>query len=429
MPPKKVTCRGARVAGCHVLFFVAAALWLAAVPARAALQFDAFLGYDDILPERSWFPITCELYNDGPAFNAVVEVTAQDIAAGQTRRLALDLPTNTRKRIVIPVFGAARNWNIRLLDERGKVRAEQSLQPRRMMRNNLPLIAALSRIVAGIPVLPKPPASADSSVQLADDSKYAVARLQTALFPDNPLALEGIDTLYLSSEKAVELSVGQVNALMAWLQHGGHLVLGVEQLTDVNATPWLRELLPCTLSSIITLTAHDQLQAWTSSPAASSADNEPAIMPPARPSFRRAPMYANSPTNRVRRLQRGQPPLNAPPPLNTPSPFNAPSPLNAAAAMSDDVQFDSAPMQVAAASLRDGSILIGDPSTPLAVDGFRGRGKITVLTFQPGTGAVSFVEKPALVLEQTGRRAAHGPPQSILHRRPVEQRRHFWRDD
>jgi hypothetical protein len=365
---------------------VAAALWLAAVPARAALQFDAFLGYDDILPERSWFPITCELYNDGPAFNAVVEVMAQDIGAGQTRRLALDLPTNTRKRVVIPVFGAARNWNIRLLDERGKVRAEQSLQPRRMMRNNLPLIAALSRIVAGIPVLPTPPASEDSSVRLADDSKYAIARLQTALFPDNPLALEGIDTLYLSSEKAVELTVGQVNALMAWLQHGGHLVLGVEQLTDVNATPWLRELLPCTLSSMITLSAHDQLQAWTSSPAADSANSEPTATPLARRSGRSvAAGPANSQTNRFRRY-RGQTnpiPLNAPPPLNSPSSRNAPSPLNATAAVSDDVQFDSAPMQVAAGTLRDGSILIGDPSAPLAVAGYRGRGRITVLNFSP----------------------------------------------
>src|SRR5208282_1859131 len=103
-----------------------------------------------------------------------------------------DLPTNTRKRIVIPVFAIARNWNVRLLDERGKVRGEQLLQPRRTMRNNLPLLAALSRTVGGIPVLPESPA------WMADDSKYAVARLQTALFPDNPLGLEGIDTLYVS---------------------------------------------------------------------------------------------------------------------------------------------------------------------------------------------------------------------------------------
>jgi hypothetical protein len=371
MPPKKVICLRARVPGRRVLSVVAAALCLAAVSARAALQFDAFLGYDDILPERSWFPITCEIYNDGPAFNATVEVTARDFGQGQPRRMALDLPTNTRKRIVIPVFSTARNWNVRLLDERGKVRAEQPLQPRRTMRNNLPLIAALSRTVAGIPVLPESPAS------MADDSKYAIARLQTALFPDNPLALEGINALYVSSEKAVELSVGQVNALMAWLQRGGHLVLGVEQLSDVNATAWLRDLLPCTLTSMITLSAHDPLQAWTRSPAPDSAKSEPTATQPLRRLGypRPAPYAGNSQTNRLRRNMQGQSvPL---PPQGQP----APSPLNAAGPATEDTQFDSAPMQVATGTLHDGVILIGDPSAPLAVDGYRGRGRITVLNF------------------------------------------------
>ena len=311
MPPKKAQCQGARVPGRRVFLFAAAALLLAAVSACADVRFDVFLGYDEILPERSWFPITCEIYNDGPAFNAVVEITGP----GQTRRMALDLPTNTRKRIFIPAFAAGRTWHARLLDERGRVRDDQQKEPSRIMPDNLPLVAALPRTASGLPVLPQ------SSAWRNYDSKYPVARLQTALFPDNPLALEGIDTLYLSSEKAVELSVGQVNALMAWLQCGGHLVLGIEQLTDVNATPWLRELLPCTLSSIVTVNDHDSLESWI--------------------------RFAASDT------------------------------------LPGDAQFDSAPMLVAAGSLRDGTPLIGDSAAPLAVDGYRGRGRITVLTFSP----------------------------------------------
>jgi len=185
MPFKKVIGQAAFVLCQRALFLGAAvALLLGALPARAELRFDPFLGYDDILPERSWFPIVCEIFNDGPPFNAVVEVSAQEFGAGQTRRFMLDLPTNTRKRITIPVFATARNWTVRLLDERGKVRGEQTLVPRRVMKNNLPLIAALARTVGGMPVLPESPA------WVADESKYNVARLQTALFPDNPLALE-----------------------------------------------------------------------------------------------------------------------------------------------------------------------------------------------------------------------------------------------
>ena len=260
MPPKTVIRPAVLAFNRRAWCLWVAALWLAAFSAGAELRFDPFLGYDDILPERGWFPITCEIFNDGPAFNAVIEVTSEDFGQGQTRRFVLDLPTNTRKRITIPVFATARNWNIRLLDERGKVRSETTLQPRRVMKNNLPLIAALARTVGGVPVLPESPA------WQADDSKYTVARLQTALFPDNPLALDGIDVLYLNSQKAVDLSVGQVNALMAWLQHGGHLIVGVEQLTDVNATPWLRELLPCALSSMESVNAHEALEKFAARP-------------------------------------------------------------------------------------------------------------------------------------------------------------------
>jgi hypothetical protein len=373
MPPKKVICQAALAFSRRALCLWVAAWWLAAFPAGAELRFDPFLGYDDILPERSWFPITCEIFNDGPAFNAVIEVTAQDFGQGQVRRFMLDLPTNTRKRVTIPVFATARTWNIRLLDERGKVRSETTLQPRRVMKNNLPLIAALSRTVGGVPILPESPA------WVADDSKYGVARLQTALFPDNPLALEGIDVLYLSSEKAADLSVGQVNALMAWLQHGGHLIVGVEQLTDVNGTPWLRDLLPMTLSSIGNVGAHEALQEYARSAAVVSDNGEqnqnqnpPRVVAP-----RNAPPGVQAQAARNRRNG----PQNPPPgPART-----EPSPVAASAGDSatDDVQFDSTPMQVATGKLRDGTVLIGDAATPLAVDGLRGRGRVTVLTFSP----------------------------------------------
>jgi len=341
MPSKKVICQAAFNLGRRAFSLgVAALLLMAALPARGDLRFDPFLGYDDILPERSWFPITCEVFNDGPPFNAVIEVTAQDFGPGQTRRFMLDLPTNTRKRITIPVFATAHNWTVRLLDERGKVRSEQTLQPRKVMKNNLPLIAGLARSVSGMPVLPESPA-------WVGDDKYTVARLQTSLFPDNPLALEGIDVLYLNSQKAPDLTVGQVNALMAWLQRGGHLIVGIEQLTDISGTPWLRDLVPCTFSSMANVSAHDALQEFARTAAVVSDSTE---------------------QNRPRRRNQPQ---------------SAPPTLNAGDSASEDVQFDSSPIAVATATLRAGTVLIGDSSTPLVVEGMCGRGRVTVLTFSP----------------------------------------------
>jgi hypothetical protein len=351
MPQKKVIGRAALVFSRRALALWVAVLSLVSLTASAELRFDPFLGYDDILPERSWFPVMCEIFNDGPAFNAVIEVTAQDFGEGQTRRFTLDLPTNTRKRITIPVFAAARTWNIRLLDEKGKVRSETTLQPRRVNKSGLPLIAALARSVNGVPTLPD--VSGMPSF-VSGDNKYGVARLQTALFPDNPLALEGIDVLYLNSEKAVDLSVGQVNAIMAWLQNGGHLIVSVEQLTDVSGTPWLRDLLPCALSSMNNVNAHEALQEYA----------------------RTAMVISDSDRPRVRRNPNRNGPNNGSAQQSAPAENTIESPT-------EDVQFNSSQMLVASARLRDGKVLIGDETAPLAIEALRGRGEITVLTFNP----------------------------------------------
>jgi hypothetical protein len=296
-----------------VIFLAGLFLSLLVSTARAALQFDVFVGYDNLVPAHSWFPITCELHNDGPAFNAIIEVSAGGWG-GQTRQFPIDLPTNTRKRVFIPVFTGAISWNARLLDTHGQVLAEQGSANVRVVGNDLPLVAGLSRTVAGLPVFPEP---ADTSVE----SQLTSARMQSALFPDNPLALEGINVFYLNSAKAADLSVGQVNALIAWLQHGGHLIVGVEQISDITGTPWLRELMPCELTSMTSVGAHNSLQEWTSK-------------------------WAGEP-------------------------------------LASDPTFDNAPLQVAIGQQRGGAILIGDKDAPLALAASRGRGVLTVLNFSP----------------------------------------------
>src|SRR5262249_12657605 len=162
-----------------------------------------------------------------------------------TRRMEVELPTGTLKRLVIPVFSATRgysSWDVRLLDERGKVRSEQiNLRPTKQLASNTPLIGALPRTATGMPVL-------HTSAQPHTELQPASARLQLSIFPDNPLVLEGLSALYLNSDRALELGGNQVNALLHWLNAGGHLIIGVEQISDVASTPWLKGLFPCDIN-------------------------------------------------------------------------------------------------------------------------------------------------------------------------------------
>src|ERR1044071_9249366 len=82
-----------------------------AAPSQNLLQFDVFLGHggqptgaDGVVREASWFPVAVEVQNDGAPFNAVFEISSSQMGGGQVRRTVVELPTNTRKRFVIPAF-------------------------------------------------------------------------------------------------------------------------------------------------------------------------------------------------------------------------------------------------------------------------------------------------------------------------------------
>ena len=230
------------------------ALWLlafcgGALTAPAALQFDVFLGYDGIVPQASWFPVVCEIKNDGPPFVGTVELDGGRFNQGQTRRAVVELPTGTLKRFVIPVFSAraralAVGTCVCWMSAARCGRSRRACGRGRQIASSTPLLGALVRTPAGHAGDPADSADAMRSLQ------PAAARLLPSIFPDNPVVLEGLNCLYLNSEKALDLKVGQVNALLAWLNGGGHLIVGVEQISEITATPWLRSVLPCELNDI-----------------------------------------------------------------------------------------------------------------------------------------------------------------------------------
>jgi hypothetical protein len=312
---------------------------------RAAMQFDVFLGYDGVVPEASWFPIVCEVKNDGPSFTGTVEVKGgynQD----QTLLMSVELPTGTLKRFVLPVFASGRGysaWDVQLLDEHGKVRSEQlGLRARKQLAHGSTLLGALPRTPSGTPVI-RPILAQGSDVQ------PATARLLPSIFPDNPLVLEGMSCLYLNSERAADLTINQVNALLGWLNAGGHLIVAVEQPSDINAATWLKNVFPCEVKDLRPLPRHPELQHWLRS--------------------------ATWTTNSLRGFggqNGGQ--QNSQWEAVSARPF---------ADLPDDFDFEGKEMEVAVGTLRDGQATVQSGDTPLVVTGQRGRGRITALLFSP----------------------------------------------
>lgn len=301
---------------------LSAICFLCATSLFADIQFDVFLGYDEHVPESSWFPVVCELKNDGPTFTGIVEVAPGAHNGGQPRRMIVELPTGSLKRITIPVFSSAQSyvsWDIRLLNSRGKVLKESAARrPKKIVGNGATLVGSMARTPSGLPTFRA------ITVQQSDLNPVA-ARLQPSLFPDNPLTLEGLDAIYLNSKRALELKENQVRALKAWLFAGGNLIVSVEQISDVNGTAWLRNLFPCELTGVKTVAPHPELQAWLR--ARKSGDDYP---------------------------------------------FDT---------LADDFNFENALLETATGKLLDGSVIVSSKETPMIVVAPRGRGRITAILF------------------------------------------------
>lgn len=327
---------------------------------RADLQFDVFVGYgsgganDGLVREGNWFPVACEVFNDGPSFNAVFELSSQQVGGGQSKRMAIELPTNTRKRFVIPVFaGSSRfaSWHARLLDTRGRLVAERPDLRTTDVSWETFLLGGLPRSFAGLPVFPQLAAAAGQNQAGRPEFQPKVARMTVEQFPDSPLALEGLSALYLSSERALELRAPQVTALVAWVHGGGHLVLGVEQAQDVTSLPWLDALSPVELGAMSTARSAGAFHTWLQTGASLRASDE-------------ATARAGLPRPQQQR------------------PGTAPGP-NPYTTLTPEAGFENEELAVYAATVRDGETLLSVGGRPLAVQAPRGRGWMTVLTFSP----------------------------------------------
>src|SRR5207247_8356795 len=154
------------------------------------------IGNEGIVSEAGWCRVPVEAKNDGPPFSASCEISSSQMGGGQTRRQVVELPTNTRKRLVLCGFagsGAYSTWDARLLDERGKVRAEKNgLRPRNLAAESV-LLGATSRTFGGLPKLP----------ELKNNNRRSpmqplVARMPVEQYPDTAIALEGLDVIYLN---------------------------------------------------------------------------------------------------------------------------------------------------------------------------------------------------------------------------------------
>lgn len=332
---------------------LALALLLWVLPsASAKVQFDAFPGYDSVVRSGGWYPVTFEIFNDGPGFDAIIQVTAGQLGGGSVSH-ALELPTNTRKRVVIPCFSSSQGFlqlDTRLLDSKGRVVAENTGLRLSQVAWEGFLLAGAPSSFAGMPTFP----DVGNKQNLNELQPRAVRldlgqRLES--FPENPIALEGLNAIYLNTTRALDLKDPQVEALLAWVHAGGHLIVAIDQPSDVSATAWLKDALPATVGGLSNRPLNGELHRWLLQSAG-----------PGRGEFQ----Y-----------------VYQPPPLSVSRRNGTANEQDPLADLPADAAFDHATLPLVELTPRGGKALVSTGNLPLVVTGPRGRGLVTVMAFNP----------------------------------------------
>ena len=235
-------------------------IWLSCNIVNAEVRFDVFMGFSGKARNGEWFPVTVEIENEGPTFNGEIEIKPSSFNE-QSIRYKIELPNNTRKRLSIPVFNNSNyRWNAKLLND-GKVVSKND----NLRIDSIPwfskLFAAVSDQQSSGPVLPETRFKNNNANRRFSP---VVVNIQADIFPDNPVTLHGLSSLYLNSKRAINFRAEQASAVSIWVRSGGHLILGVDQPSDITGTPWLRELLNTQFGLIQNLEVGPLIRDWLS---------------------------------------------------------------------------------------------------------------------------------------------------------------------
>lgn len=217
------------------------------------LTLTATPAYNGYFKYGEWLPVRVALEKEGSdlenkdvevrisvssSMGTIVYASPVDLPAGSRKEVTIYvLPNNFSREIVIQVIGDGEV----LADTKATVRPQPNINY--MVGILAPERGALS-LLSGI----KLPGQERSRV-LVD--------LTLADLPDRPEALRTFDLLVLNDMDTTSLTPGQAEALLGWVQTGGHLVIGGGPGAQRTLAGIPADLLPITFGSTAEINAED----------------------------------------------------------------------------------------------------------------------------------------------------------------------------
>ncbi len=223
---------------------------------RAQLVVDAFPAWDGQSVGNRWMPVVVEISNKGAPLQGLIEVAGSGPLAEHSALCAVEIPSQTNKRLWIYVPPAAYRGElkVRLLTPRGKVLAETPLKiethplPSRLVAESIPtgwFKMGLGRVATGKTRL-----------------QWNSTRVLKQHLPDDEVGYDGLTALHLGWPEISDLLPSQRQALLDWILSGGHLIVSADDPNAWRADPWWGSILPVAAAEQKSVPGLAPLQTW-----------------------------------------------------------------------------------------------------------------------------------------------------------------------
>ncbi len=218
---------------------------------RDVIEMSVEVGFDSYFRPDQWTPVRIELKNNGEsvAGRLVVRPETSGVVVGNAFSTPIDLPSAAAKSALLHI--QARTFpdqiRIELIDDGGIVRAARDARLIDLSPQN-----QLYAVVTGPNTAPPNLSGAHIGGFRAEQALWAPRDI-----PDNSLSLGSLDMMMLVNIDGESLSSGQREALVHWVEGGGHLIVsgGPAALNTAGALSGLLPLMPEGSQSIDDLSA------------------------------------------------------------------------------------------------------------------------------------------------------------------------------
>ncbi|MCA9952552.1 MAG: hypothetical protein KDE48_23045 [Anaerolineales bacterium] len=212
------------------------------------LLLDATAGFDGYYKQEKWFPVIINAANQSAPITGRVQILtgSSGLNNGSVYDAPISLPTQSNKRVPLIVYPANQFSNdlpVQLVDENGNLIRQTTTNRLRSLRANDLLYGVIS---------PEPSQFAGLESINGGRGFAGVAYLTIDDLPETAVAWQALDILLIDDSDTSQLSPAQINALSAWVETGGQLVVTGGPNWQ-KTTVALADLLPVTINGMVTV--------------------------------------------------------------------------------------------------------------------------------------------------------------------------------